>query len=168
MQRHALLMYTSCGWFFDELSGLETVQVIHYAGARGATGAGRHRTGSGARVARASCEQAKSNLPEHGDGARIYEKWVKPAYRGQSNVWQATSPSAPCSRTMKPNRKSIAIRSSAINFAIEADGKLRLGQGQASFGSRITRRVGSLQLCRRSFGRAQHHRRGAPIQPRRG
>jgi hypothetical protein len=32
MQRHAMLMYTSCGWFFDELSGLETVQVIMYAG----------------------------------------------------------------------------------------------------------------------------------------
>ena len=32
IQRHAMLMYTSCGWFFDELSGLETVQVIHYAG----------------------------------------------------------------------------------------------------------------------------------------
>ena len=30
-QRHALLMYTSCGWFFDELSGIETVQVIQYA-----------------------------------------------------------------------------------------------------------------------------------------
>ncbi|MFA7403981.1 MAG: DUF3536 domain-containing protein, partial [Pelobacteraceae bacterium] len=28
MQRHALLMFTSCGWFFDELTGLETVQVI--------------------------------------------------------------------------------------------------------------------------------------------
>ncbi len=32
MQRHAMLMFTSCGWFFDELSGIETVQVIHYAG----------------------------------------------------------------------------------------------------------------------------------------
>ncbi len=31
MQRHALLMYTSCGWFFDEISGIETVQVIQYA-----------------------------------------------------------------------------------------------------------------------------------------
>ena len=27
-----MLMYTSCGWFFDELSGIETVQVIQYAG----------------------------------------------------------------------------------------------------------------------------------------
>src|SRR5581483_9817986 len=32
MQRHLMLMYTSCGWFFDELSGIETVQVIEYAG----------------------------------------------------------------------------------------------------------------------------------------
>ena len=32
IQRHAMLMYTSCGWFFDELSGLETIQVLQYAG----------------------------------------------------------------------------------------------------------------------------------------
>jgi len=25
-------MYTSCGWFFDELSGIETMQVLQYAG----------------------------------------------------------------------------------------------------------------------------------------
>ncbi|MGE0790544.1 MAG: DUF3536 domain-containing protein [Sandaracinaceae bacterium] len=31
LQRHAMLMYTSCGWFFDEPSGLETVQVLRYA-----------------------------------------------------------------------------------------------------------------------------------------
>ncbi len=30
-QRHTLLMYTSCGWFFDELSRIETIQVIQYA-----------------------------------------------------------------------------------------------------------------------------------------
>src|SRR5207253_9224087 len=31
LQRNCLLMYTSCGWFFDELSGIETVQVLQYA-----------------------------------------------------------------------------------------------------------------------------------------
>lgn len=31
MQRHALLMYTSCGWFFDEISGIETNQILQYA-----------------------------------------------------------------------------------------------------------------------------------------
>ena len=30
MQRNALLMYTSCGWFFDEISGIETVQIMAY------------------------------------------------------------------------------------------------------------------------------------------
>jgi alpha-amylase/alpha-mannosidase (GH57 family) len=31
MQRNAMLMYTSCGWFFDNISGIETVQVMMYA-----------------------------------------------------------------------------------------------------------------------------------------
>ncbi|HSE98835.1 MAG TPA: DUF3536 domain-containing protein, partial [Blastocatellia bacterium] len=31
MQRHAMLMFTSCGWFFDEISGIETTQVLSYA-----------------------------------------------------------------------------------------------------------------------------------------
>ncbi len=31
MQRNAMLMYTSCGWFFNDVSGIETVQVLHYA-----------------------------------------------------------------------------------------------------------------------------------------
>jgi hypothetical protein len=31
MQRHAVLMYTSCGWFFDEISGIETNQILQYA-----------------------------------------------------------------------------------------------------------------------------------------
>ena len=31
MQRHALLMYTSCGWFFEELSRPEGTQILRYA-----------------------------------------------------------------------------------------------------------------------------------------
>jgi hypothetical protein len=31
-QRHAMLMYTSCGWFFDDLAGLEGVFVLRHAG----------------------------------------------------------------------------------------------------------------------------------------
>ncbi len=31
MQRQALQMYTSCGWFFDEVSGIETLQILQYA-----------------------------------------------------------------------------------------------------------------------------------------
>jgi alpha-amylase/alpha-mannosidase (GH57 family) len=78
LQRHAQLMYTSCGWFFDELSGIETVQVIHYAGAAlslaGQLFGDDLEAGFLERL-----ERAKSNLDEHGDGRRIYEKWVRPA-----------------------------------------------------------------------------------------
>lgn len=31
LQRHAMLMFTSCGWFFDEVSGIETNQILQYA-----------------------------------------------------------------------------------------------------------------------------------------
>ena len=31
MQRNAMLMYTSCGWFFDNMCGIETVQIMEYA-----------------------------------------------------------------------------------------------------------------------------------------
>jgi len=31
LQRHLILMYTSCGWFFADLGGIETVQILRYA-----------------------------------------------------------------------------------------------------------------------------------------
>lgn len=78
LQRHAMLMYTSCGWFFDDLSGIETVQVIQYAArvvqlAQDVLGVDPE-PGFVERLA-----NARSNVAEHGDGARIYEKSVKPA-----------------------------------------------------------------------------------------
>ncbi|MBI2999810.1 MAG: DUF3536 domain-containing protein [Deltaproteobacteria bacterium] len=78
LQRHAMLMYTSCGWFFDELSGIETVQVIHYAGR--AVQLGQEIFGD--QIESQFVERlaaAKSNLPEHRDGKNIYEKLVKTA-----------------------------------------------------------------------------------------
>ncbi|MGH7545698.1 MAG: DUF3536 domain-containing protein, partial [Gemmatimonadota bacterium] len=78
LQRHAMLMYTSCGWFFNELSGIETVQVLQYAGR--ACQLARELVGDGTESAFLErLRAAKSNLPEHEDGARIYEKFVKPA-----------------------------------------------------------------------------------------
>lgn len=78
LQRYAMLMYTSCGWFFDELSGIETVQVLHYAGrvlqlAREALGEDLE----GPFLKR--LEAAKSNLRRYGDGRRIFERLVTPS-----------------------------------------------------------------------------------------
>jgi alpha-amylase/alpha-mannosidase (GH57 family) len=77
LQRHALLMYTSCGWFFDELSGIETVQVIQYAARAIQLWEGL----SGESLEPGFLDvlrEAKSNVSEHGDGAGVYEKFVRP------------------------------------------------------------------------------------------
>jgi len=78
LQRHLMLMYTSCGWFFDELSGIETVQVIQYAG-RAVQLASEVLGRDFEAPFLEKLGAAKSNLEEHGDGRRIYEKWVIPA-----------------------------------------------------------------------------------------
>jgi alpha-amylase/alpha-mannosidase (GH57 family) len=78
LQRHAMLMYTSCGWFFDELSGIETVQVIQYAG-RAVQLAGELFGNDIENHFLERLELAKSNLRQHGDGRKIYEKYIRPA-----------------------------------------------------------------------------------------
>jgi hypothetical protein len=137
MQRHALLMYTSCGWFFDEISGVETVQVIQYAGR--ALRLAQECTGKELEAEfLAHLKLAKSNLPEHGDGAQIYEKWVRPAY---IDIERVAGHFAISSLFENYEDKSTIYCYSVdrTKSSLEADGKLRLGVGQARFSSKITR-----------------------------
>jgi len=78
MQRHAMLMYTSCGWFFDELSGIETLQVLQYCGraiqlAQDLYGIDLE-TGFTERLSR-----ALSNISDNKDGAHIFRTLIKPS-----------------------------------------------------------------------------------------
>lgn len=78
LQRHAMLMYTSCGWFFDELSGIETVQVIQYAGR--VLQLAKELGGPDLEAPFLErLERARSNIPEHQNGRVIFEKFVRPA-----------------------------------------------------------------------------------------
>ncbi|HUK13786.1 MAG TPA: DUF3536 domain-containing protein [Thermoanaerobaculaceae bacterium] len=85
MQRHAMLMYTSCGWFFDDVSGIETVQVLQYAGR--ALELGQEFTGEPleARLL-ALLARAPSNLAEHGAADAIFRKLVQPARAGLARI----------------------------------------------------------------------------------
>lgn len=78
MQRHAMLMFTSCGWFFDEISGIETVQILRYAGRLIQLCQEVFGTSYESPFLEI-LEQAKSNIPEHRNGAHVYEKFVKPS-----------------------------------------------------------------------------------------
>jgi alpha-amylase/alpha-mannosidase (GH57 family) len=78
IQRHALLMYTSCAWFFNDLSGIETIQVLQYAGRvldlLESLGIKAHREPFLNILAK-----AHSNIPEYGNGRQIFEKYVDTA-----------------------------------------------------------------------------------------
>ena len=78
IQRHAMLMYTSCGWFFDELSGIETVQVIQYAGRALQLAEELFKIGLEAHFLEL-LETAESNLPALRNGRTIFERMVRPA-----------------------------------------------------------------------------------------
>jgi (1->4)-alpha-D-glucan 1-alpha-D-glucosylmutase len=86
MQRHALLMYTSCGWFFDEISGTEAVQVLMYAGRVIQLAEDL----CDAQLEPAFLEQlarAPSNLPHlHASGREVYEKYVAPTRLAWQNI----------------------------------------------------------------------------------
>ena len=88
MQRHEQLMYNSCGWFFDDISGIETVQIIAYA-ARvlqlaqvlfGEEAAGLEP----AFLDRLS--RARSNVAGAGDGAQIYRDKIGKLQLGLEQV----------------------------------------------------------------------------------
>ena len=78
LERHTQLMYTSCGWFFDEVSGIETVQIIAYAGRVLQLSA--KLFGDAGAVLEAGfldiLKKAISNVPEIATGAEVYHRWV--------------------------------------------------------------------------------------------
>lgn len=78
MQYHCMLMYTSCGWFFDEVTGIESVQDIFYA-AR-AIQLARSINGIDLEPEFISLlEKAPSNIKEFGNAANAYRSFVKPS-----------------------------------------------------------------------------------------
>lgn len=79
IQKYSMLMFTSCGWFFSEISGIETVKILEYASkamelAREITNVSLEEEF----LTRLS--EAKSNLPEYGNGKEVYEKLVQTAH----------------------------------------------------------------------------------------
>ena len=77
MQRNALLMFTSCGWFFDDPAGLETRQVLRYA-ARAVELAKENLGGSLEPLFLALLERVRSGLGDRPDAAEIYRTLRKP------------------------------------------------------------------------------------------
>jgi alpha-amylase/alpha-mannosidase (GH57 family) len=78
MQRNALLMFTSCGWFFSDISGIETIQVMKYA-ARVIELINELGLPSARGQFLEMLAEAGSNLEDKGTGADIYRRYAEPA-----------------------------------------------------------------------------------------
>jgi alpha-amylase/alpha-mannosidase (GH57 family) len=149
-QRHAMLMYTSCGWFFDELSGIETVQVLKYAG-------GAIRLCESIRpcgLEQAFLERltgARSNIPEHGDGARVYEKFVKPSIIDVKKVGVHYAVSS-LFEDYPEDTGIFCYRALREDAALVQIGRTRLAVGRVLVISNITGERDQLSYCVIHFG----------------
>jgi len=137
LQRHAMLMYTSCGWFFDELSGIETVQVIQYAG-RAFQLAQELLGGTAAARFLELLEKAPSNIPEHGDGRLIYEKFVKLAALDLEKVGAHYAVSSLFEEYGEAAR-IFCYKADRQDYEIAEAGRARLATGRMRLTSEITR-----------------------------
>ncbi|MBN1570494.1 MAG: DUF3536 domain-containing protein [Acidobacteria bacterium] len=79
LQRHTLLMYASCGWFFDDVSNIETVQTMQYAGRAIQLAEELFGRNSIESDFLGILQKAQSNDPKHGNGRDLYIRNVKPA-----------------------------------------------------------------------------------------
>src|SRR5205085_3445567 len=146
----AMLMYTSCGWFFDEVSGIETVKVIEYAGRAiqlaqslisDHKAASRLESGFMKKLA-----QAKSNVPEHHDAAEIYKRSVKPAAVSLEQVAAHYAISSLFKR--HDHFGDVPTYCYSVNrqeFQASQSGGTRMAIGQAQITSNVT--LESEQLC---------------------
>ena len=85
LERNRLLMYTSCGWFFDEISAIEPAQILRYAAMAlqylNDLGGGRLEDEFVRRLA-----AAPSNVPAMRDGAEVYRRLIRPTAVNLSRV----------------------------------------------------------------------------------
>ncbi len=150
LQRHAMLMYTSCGWFFDELSGIETVQVIQYAGR--VVQLAQELFGDA--IEQRFVEKlglAKSNIPEHRDGENIYAKCVKPAMVDLVKLGAHYAISS-LFEEYAENTRIYCYSASSKDYRSKRAGTMRLAFGKARFTSEITQESEMLMFGVVHFG----------------
>lgn len=145
LQRHAMLMYTSCGWFFDELSGIETVQVIQYAG-RVIQLASEFWKDSIETEFLDRLEKAQSNIPDRGNGREIFEKFVRPSMVDLPKVAAHYALSS-IFEQYEENTRIFHYHVNCKDYRIKEIGPVKLVVGRADMFSEIT-----CETDRLSFG----------------
>ena len=141
LERHTQLMYTSCGWFFDEISGIETVQIIAYAGrvlqlAAKLFGAHGHKLEEDFL---AKLVSAHSNVPEMGNGAEVYRRFVSNARGDMEHVGAHYAISSMFGSYQSGQLFCFDVQRHSYDLLTSGHGRVALGR--ASLRSRITEEV---------------------------
>lgn len=137
MQRHSLLMYTSCGWFFEEVSRPEGTQILRYA-ARALELAGDV---SGVQLERAFIKRLAtipSNVELFKDGAEVYRQLVQPAQIGLNQVAAHYAISS-LFTTYAREQRVYCYAIQQHDYVLQRMGSLTLAMGHISLTSEITR-----------------------------
>jgi hypothetical protein len=151
MQRHAQLMYTSCGWFFDDISGIETVQVIAYAARVLQLANGLFKDNSLESNFLARLSEAHSNLPSAGDGAKIYKATVAAKELQLEQVAAHYAISSVFS-SFPDETELYCFRVRRISYEIATSGRGRLAVGRAHIASSITGQSQAFSFAVLHFG----------------
>jgi alpha-amylase/alpha-mannosidase (GH57 family) len=137
MQRNALLMYTSCGWFFDEVSGIETIQILQYACRAIQL---LHQT-AGANFEEefiSRLEQAPSNIPNLENGGNVYRRHVLPS---KTNLQRVGMHYAVASLFEEDPENTPIFNYTTVNesFLLKEAGEQKLSLGITRVKSNVTR-----------------------------
>jgi len=136
LQRHAMLMYTSCGWFYDDISGIEAIQVIQYAGR--VLQLAQESFGEDLEPPFLErLERAKSNIATEKNGRAMYEKYVRPAKADLMKVGAHYAMSS----LFKDYDKHVEVYCYKVDeedYRVWRAGKAMLAVGKARLSSEIT------------------------------
>ncbi len=137
MQRHSMLMYTSCGWFFDEVSGIETTQILQYACRVVQLSNQTNEVDYEAEFLK-RLELAPSNVPGYKNAALVYEKFVLPSRINLKRVGMHFAVSS----IFEDEPESLTIfnySTSSESFVKKAAGEQKLALGITTVKSLVTR-----------------------------
>jgi len=163
-QRNAMLMFTSCGWFFDELSGLEGTQILKYA-ARALQLAAPFRDNLEAPFLEV-LGRAESNIARHRDGLGIWRQLIEPARVTLERVVAHAATGAVLADA--PAAEEVyAYHVASCEQSVDELGDTHLGLGRLEVTSRVTGETCGATYAVLHFGGLDLHawvRAGFPVE----
>ncbi|WP_420387387.1 DUF3536 domain-containing protein [Roseivirga sp.] len=136
MQRNAMLMYTSCGWFFNDISGIETLQILQYACRAIQLGESESEYEFESQFLQ-DLSEGESNRTSEGTGKDIYLKHIKPYQLSLTQVGMHYAVAS----LFADNPQSLTVLNydcNSIFFERKSAGMQKLAYGTTKVKSKVT------------------------------